>query len=366
MAAEYNNIDITKLQTLDDFYTISQPMGSYSKAMANNLYGISHQGTKNPLPENRDHYGLTFFTRPQLCLNDRNLQNDRIFYNLLTDKPLSIQRFIRCCLDPRTVYYSGLSAPLIDEELAFIAVLTNNLKSISGWPDVVVDTFSSKQGLRKQVWGIVDSTTDIYEQFDLNCVFRNSKDEPIIQLFTIWCMYMSRVFEGMMSPYMDMIVNNEIDYNTRIYRLVLDESKRYVKKISATGAAFPINIPNGRFFDFQDDTNYNTQVRDIDITFRCFGACYNDPILVKEFNKTVGIFNSGMRTPKSRVNANGNRAGMGLNGPNLRFMEKIPINMLEMYNYRGYPYINPNTLELEWYIKSNSNYNKYVKESLTA
>lgn len=348
-----NDIILDNVNSLDDFLRFTQPTGSHSKAIFDNLYGISHRGTKNPLPESRDSYGLTFFTRPQLCLSTVNCQNDRIFINMLSNNPNSIWSYIRAMLDPRISLPRSANGigeahqcALIDHLSAFIPVLSNNVKSVSGWPDIVVDSFTSKPGSRKQVWGIADSSTDIYEQFDLNVTFRNSKEEPIMLLFTIWATYMTRVFEGLMTKYVDYIVNNEIEYNTRIYRLILDESKRFVKKIACTGASFPVNVPNGRFFDFQENVNYNDQNKDIDITFRSFGACYNDPIIVEEFNKVVGIFNPDMEY-----------------GPNIN-MEKIPYEMLEMFNYRGYPYINTNTLELEWYIHIDSPFYRKVMNIL--
>ena len=351
---------VNNVSTLDNWLAVTQPMGSYYRSTANSLYGISHTGIKSYVPANKDNYGLTFFTRPQLNLNSRNIQNERTFYDLLTSNPTSIQRYIRCMLDPRQNAANNLPCPLVDHELAFIPVLTNNLKSLSGWPDITLDTFSSKQGSRRQVHTMVDSIPDIYEQFDINCSFRNTREEPISDLINIWVTYMSRAFEGMMSPYMDFIRNNELDYNTRIYRLVLDETRKYVKKIAACGAAFPINVPTGRFFDFNDDANYNKQVDTIDVTFRCNGAMYNDPILVSEFNTTVGIFNQKMRvTSRNRVSESEQVSAIKGAG-----MVKIPYNVLEMFNFRGYPRINMDTLELEWYINSGSKYYSMVKNAL--
>lgn len=352
-----DNPPIGDIQTLDKFHALTQSTGSVDKALSNNLYGLNHQQVKGILPENRDSYGLTFFTRPQLNLQNSNLRNIRQFYNLLTTKANSVQRYVRATLDPRLSLNQVVSTPesdggktkvaqgavltdLVDKNMAFIPVLTNTIKSMSGWPDVVMPSFTSKSGLKKEQWSIADGSIEIFEAFDLDLNFRNIKDEPIILMMQTWLTYMAQVFEGNISPYMDFITENEIDYNTRIYRIVLDESKRYVKKIAATGASFPINVPSGKFYDYNDATKYNDQTKEINIRFKCMGAMYNDSMLIREFNETGAIFNPNIRKL--------------LNGDPSHNLEVIPYDLLERLNHRGYPIIDTDTMELTWYINKDS------------
>jgi len=352
-----SNIVINNIKSLDDFLESSQYIGSLDRAVSNNLYGINHQGVKGVIPENRDSYGLAFFTRPQLNLSNPNLANIRHMYSMLTTDTSSIQMYVRNMLDPRLVYNKRrpVHSTLVDNQQAFIPILTNNIKTMSGWPDIVTPTFTSKSGVRKEQYSQVDGSTDIYDSFDIDCTFRNTRDEPLLLLMETWTKYMSNVFEGMMSPYMDMIKENEIDYNTRIYRLVLDESKRYVKKIAATGASFPINVPTGKVFDFSDSSKYNDQNKDINIRFKTVGAMYNDDILIKEFNTTVGIFHQEMR---KLLDPDNNWKSST--------MEKIPFELLPLFNNRGYPIINYDTLELEWWIdKTSITYKSLMKKLST-
>ena len=274
-----------------------------------------------------------------------------------------MHRFVRATLDPRLAHNQSITQPddgvttigqgarvtqLVDRNMAFIPVLSNTIKSMSGWPDVVMPSFTSKSGLKKEQWSIADGSIEIFEAFDLDVNFRNIKDEPIILMMQTWLTYMANVFEGNISPYMDFITENEIDYNTRIYRLVLDESKRYVKKIGATGASFPINVPSGKFYDYNDATKYNDQTKEINIRFKCMGAMYNDSILVKEFNETGAIFNPDLRKL--------------LNGDTSHNLEVIPYDLLERLNHRGYPIIDTETMELTWYInKSSITYKELLK-----
>lgn len=326
--------------SLDDYFQ-STPVGSIDKAIGNNLFGINHRQTPGAVPSNKDTYGLTFFVRPQLNMQADNIRNVRTMSPLLTNNILSIQNFVKCTLDPRLMHgYSfqditvnGLQCPMVDNESAFIPILSNNVNTISGWPDVVAPTFTSKPGLYNETFSMVDGITRNYETFDIDASFRNTKGDPILYMFYIWLHYSSYVFEGKLVPYIDFITENEIDYNTRIYRLVLDKNKDKVTKIAATGAAFPISIPTGSFFDYNNEKPYNDQNKDITVRFRCMGVDYQDDILIKEFNETVMIFNRAM-TDEMRPS----------------YMYKVDKTLLSLFNNRGYPRINPETMELEWWV----------------
>ncbi len=54
---DIKNIDIDKLQTLDDFMAMTQPITSIEKANTNLLYGINHTRVLNTIPKNRDSNG---------------------------------------------------------------------------------------------------------------------------------------------------------------------------------------------------------------------------------------------------------------------------------------------------------------------
>ena len=347
------------------------PVGSISRAIGNNLYGLNMRGTLPALPRNKDMYGYTFFTRPQLNLHEYNINNYRGFYNLLTDNALSYQRYVRMILDPRLGANGAITCPFVDNQNAFIPILTNTITSLSGWPDLTVPTYTSDAGLYGQEISFVDGVTNHYESFDLDVSFRNIRGNPLIYLFYIWIKYESLVFEGILNPYSDMIVENEIDYNTRIYRLVMDNTKRYVRFIACTGASFPINVPSGSLFDYNIDTPYNDQNKEINIRFRCLGFRAFEDIIKLEFNETVGIFNPAMKslvehdldinTPdsaKARDNDNLIYHAPGSSYVKIPYAlsmivnESLDDNKFYNLNYRAYPYINLMTSELEWWIDS--------------
>ena len=348
---DLNNIE-NMHQVLDRFSTLTQSVNSFDKANSNILYGLNMTQNKAIVNENRDKKGYVFFTRPQLNMQATNLRNVRQFYNLLTKDPNTIHRYIRCMLDPRQMFSNNIYSPIVDNTNPFIPILTNTIKTVSGWPDITMPTFTSAEGLRKEQMSMGDGTTDIYEAFDIDCTFRNTRDEPLMLLFQTWVMYIGLVFEGVLMPYFDMIVENEIDYNTRIYRLIMDESNTIVKKIAAVGASFPVNVPTGKFYDYNDDEIYNMANKEVNIRFKCNGAMYEDPILIKEFNMTNCIFNSEVRI----------LIDMNFKEGSAHSLVKIPNDLLYAFNYRATPIINTNTFELEWWIsKYSKTYQKVMK-----
>jgi len=344
------------------------PTGSIQRAIGNTLYGVNFRQTGNPVPRAKDMYGFTFFTRPQLNLTQLNVSNYRGFYNLITDNELSYQAFTRLTLDPRLQHAGRLICPFVDKNNAFISILTNNVQSVSGWPDLTVPTYTSEAGLFGQEHSIVDGVTNHFESYDLDVTFKNTKGNPLLYFFYIWIKYQTLVFEGILNPYIDMITENEIDYNTRIYRVVLDQQKRFVTYIGATGASFPINVPTGSLFDFNVDTPFNTRNTEINIRFRSMGFIAFEDILKLEFNKTGAIFNADLRKvleydlgdssdeSKARMDSTKSYKIPGSNLVKLPHLLAMAMdasvfnNSFFSANFRSFPYINLISNELEWWV----------------
>lgn len=354
----------------------SLPIGSVQRAIANNLYGINFRQTPAAVPRNKDQYGFTFFTRPQLNLSTLNLSNYRGFYSLLTQNKMSYQRYVRAMLDPRLGATGrldnspGIISPFVDRSNAFIPILTNNIVSLSGWPDLNAPIYTSPTGLYGEEYSMVDGVTNHLEAYDLDVTFRNTRGNPLIYKFYIWIKYETLVFEGILNPYLDMITENEIDYNTRIYRLVMDTQKRYVTQIACTGASFPLNVPTGNLFDYNTDTPYNTKNGEINIRFRCMGFLAFEDIIKMYFNQTVAIFNSDMRRLlRHDMESRASSPGVLREDPSVVYSipgsgyVKIPYMLSTIadtagletgalsINYKAIPYINLYTNELEWWVR---------------
>jgi len=323
--------------TLDEVFRNS-PIGSTNRSIANTLYGINHRQVANMTPSNKEVFGLTFMTRPALNLTTQNVRADRRLIPMLTLEQAHYQRYIRCMLDPRLNYVDrSFECSLIDHDNAFIPLLSNQIQSLSGWPDASLDTFTSAKGVYNEQFSIVDSIIDIFWSYDMTATFRSVAGDPITAMIYSWLLYISNVYKGIMVPYMDMIALDEIDYQTRIYRLVLDRTKRRVVKLACTGVSVPIAINIGSSFNFEADKVYNQAYDTIEVTFRNSGARYNDPIIVEDFNDLVGIFCESMKDATRKSN-----------------MQKIDISVLDFFNFQGYPRIDPSSWDLEWYVYKNT------------
>lgn len=310
-------------------------VGNPSTAITETLYGLNHRSLARSIPINRDYYGLAFFTKPDLRLEAGNLLRMRKFAPMLSSRENSLPRAIRAMLDFRHNEHGteSYNCGLIDPKQIFIPLLTNQLISMSGWQDIELPTHTSDAGVYGEQFSFADGISEVYRTFDMTANFRNIPGDPITMMFYYWIMYAAAVFEGTMTPYGDNIAENTIDYQTRIYRVVLDSSKRFVQKIACTGASFPINVPMGSAFNFDSDTPINRNDQ-IPITFRCIGAEYVDDIIIHDFNAAVCIGNTDM--------ADLERQNRGL--------VKVPYEYIFLFNHLGYPRINPNTFELEWWV----------------
>lgn len=330
-------------QSLDDFFA-KMPTGSLERAIGINLRGIDQMQAPGAVPINKDMPGFTFFTRPQLNMQIDNLRNVRQFASLLSSRPESMQSYIRCMLDPRLMvgvrfrgpsgpYPAGIHyCPFVDNRNAFIAPLTNNLVSMSGWPSISVPINTSAPGLYNESQTMVDGRVLNAEAFDITANFRNTRGDSILYLFYTWALYMSMVFEGKLVPYLDFISENELDYNTRIYRIVTDYTKRRVTKIACTLASIPVGVPTGDAFDIPGDKPYIEANREISMRFACNGVRYFDDLVAKEFNEVVCIFNPDMEDDVRR-----------------NLMYKVPYKSYSLFKGLCYPRINLDTAELEWW-----------------
>lgn len=330
----------TRFKGIDDMFATTAT-GSIKNSMTQVFGGINHRGTPNRVTMNKDYYGLAFFTRPDMNMTTRNLLRDRRFTQLLTNDAHTIPRAIRAYLDFRCDenLQDSHTSPLVDNRNIFIPILTNHLISMGGWPDLDLPTYSSDPGVVGESVAMVDGEIDILGVRDMTCNFRNMPGSPILSLMRYWQRYMSAVFKGSMLPYPNNMVENTKDYETRIYRLVLDSTKRFVQDIAVFNACFPVTSPYGAKFNFEADTPINRANDQLSITFRGSIVEYSDDILLNEFNKAVIMANGDMQDLEG-----------GSDAARLKNMVKVPGEYLHHFNYAGYPRINPFNYELEWWV----------------
>lgn len=319
-------------------------LGDPEVALESAFYGINIKAHTAMTPMNQESSGLVFFTRPDLNLTDANCATDRYLANLLTTDDTTFQSAIRAMLDPRGQTERAPSgrepyakSMLVDPLNPFMPLLTNTCKSLTGWPDPIMDTYVSTPGRRQEVYGIADGNYKIYNQFDLTGTFKNIPYDPVRQMFDVWCMYQSNIVRGKTFPHIKNILARRIDYQTRCWRLILDKSRTYVTRIGAVGAAHPLVTDIGKIFDYESERTL-VDSPDVVMQFKCYGAMYNDPLLLKMFNELIFQYNPALREKESRE----------------KLYVKLNPNEWSMFNHSAYPLIGEDTddknpREMQWW-----------------
>lgn len=335
----------TNMMHVIDNLFIKYGVGPIKSGITRSLYGVNFASVRSLMPINKDNYGFTFFTRPCMNMTTDNLRSNRIMSQLLNTDEKSIHRLIRTYLDPQRIpvdYRQFKPSPFVNDDSPFIPLLSNNLISMSGWPDYDAQTYTSGAGNYREEYSFVDGILKDYRVFDLTCSFRNLDGNVILNLFYYWLLYEALVAMGdELVPYPEMNVFHEIDYNTAIWRITLDEQKEYITGIART-IAYPITCPIGAMFNFEFDRVYNDENDQTSIQFKCHGAEYNDDILVDEFNRLVELFDPSFR-----------------GGNKVNNFKLLPLHMYKIYNGLAVPRINPVNYKLEWWV-SNDDYYHYL------
>jgi hypothetical protein len=339
--------------------------GDAASPITNTLMGFNHRMAPTQVPKNRERVGYTFFTRPDMHITRETARASRRIQKLV-DMPMnSAQRAIIAMLDPLsefTTMVKGNTAlglrchPDIpfDNRQAFLPILSNRLVSLSGFPDNTLDVYLSNEGIKREQFALIDSHYAVNNAYTLNAVFQNLDKDIITELLSTWLELMSGYFDGTFIPRMRNMVQHEKNYETRIYRLLMDPTNRFVTKIGAGIAGFPVNDTLGSVMNV-DTANLLTEANDqINVQFQMVGAQYLDPILVEEFNATVALFNPDM-VPED-YSADVYRPSGWEN------LARLYPDELATFNYYGYPYIDPQTMELQWYVDV-EDYHRILEET---
>jgi len=314
-------------QVLDETIGMLSVEGNPEQALVNILYGLSPYHT-TVLPQlNDDDKTYVFFTRPDMNLSGTNAKRDRKTVGILKDSN-SVHKYTRLLLDQ----YANMSeqSNVLDKHNPFMPIFSNTLETLSGFPDIVMESWLSKTGIRKDQFGYADGYDRIHYSFELDATFTNVIDEPVAHIVSTWMRYMSNVRSGIFLPHRHNYLARRIDYQTAIWVIVTNKNKR-IKKIAKT-IGYPIADPQGRFFNYSRTESKISTGSKLNTRFKCFGVDYNDPILLVEFNAIMMAAH-----PKIR--------DMVIKGG--KEMVEVPDKFKSLFNYRSYPFIDLryNTLE---------------------
>lgn len=328
--------DITKITNfapLLDVIRMSRGWSDGDTLYSSMFYGLNNQPGLVPMQPHMESNGFVFFTKPLLNLNDVNLIKDRRFMEMCTKNDKSIYRIIRAYLDPIGAIEGKRGSPLVDNSNPFISLLSNTCMSLSGWPDPQVDTYTSKEGLYGEQWMMYDGHLKMHRKFTLNANFLNGRNNPIGLMFNYWITYGTLVYDDTMQARYAARIGRYIDYQTRIYRWVLDDTNRYVTRWATAIACVPTTYTAGSFFDYEAERYMNDANKQMGVTFECIGCEYNDPICIKEFNECVW----GINVTREHVS---------------KSYTKLSQSDKPFFSRWAYPRVDPETREFEWWIET--------------
>lgn len=323
---------------------------------------------------NRDNMGYVFFTRPILNLTYDNLSNVSSMVRLRNAPPMSIEAMVRGLLDPwgqngfmnqgnnkgnaktaDQISKDAQTCPLVNRYNPFIPIMSNTLTSLTGFKDLSLNTYTSKAGAHNEQWAMADGFFYKTEAFELSSSFRNIEGDPISLLIETWLKYMAACRqENEMFPYPCFVEEREFDYNTRIYRFVMDHTRKYIQKFCAT-IAFPISLSYGNTFNYSYDKNFIDSNAEISVSWQCVGTDYNEPVLVYEFNNLVAMYCPDLAIDYTRYDTKTN----SLVVKGMEYWQKLQDNEKNRGLFMAIPLINHVTYELEWWIPK-THYVQYV------
>ena len=292
------SISVDQLTTLFSLATQqsfrSAGAGTYMSLYQTILSRFDRFGINSLLP-NHEVAGYTFITRPKLNFSTTSLRQDRILAMLDTVDPGSLQFAIRCYLDTKyanspQILPIAAKCPFYNTESPFLIPLTNNLLSVSGWPDPVLDTETTDGGFYSEDMTFVKGSDRLSRTYDVTLTFRDIQGGFIVALLWMWIRYIELVIRGDTIAYPEDIDARRINYTCSIYRFVMDPSRQFITKWSKATGCIPRSLPIGNIFNFGERENFLHNSASYSVPFVVNKVEIMDPIIFRDFNTLMKRF----------------------------------------------------------------------------
>ena len=291
---------------------------------------------------NTEYSGVTFITRPRLCLQSSNLRNVRTMTALDTLNPSSMAFGIRCLLDSNFGFANGnryfhlvANSPLFDCQNPFLVPACNALTTFSGGPDIMIQTDTTAGGYMCEAQTFAIGGDNLQRgNYQLQLTFRDAQHGPIMALFYYWLEYMRCVTRGIMMAYGDDIDDQRLNYTVSIYRFLLDPSRRYITKYAKYTGCYPTSLSIGGLFNKSPGEYFVSAATNFTVPFICNKVEYMDYAILMDFNTLMRRYcpsiNWNTKQQEHEPDLRGYQSGELLH-PNL---PREPFS-----NWRGLPYI---------------------------
>lgn len=323
----YSGENLANRKEILDAALLEGTSPGYISPLMNSLRGLRILG-KGPamMPMADNTIGLSLVTRPQLNLTDDNISRSEKLASLMGASQYSMGAYVRGMLDER---WAAAFQPLyLNNKIPFITCLTEYLKTSTGFSDLELRIDISDPGLREQVYQRVASKLEENGSFSMTQTYYNPKPSVIQSLFQVWEDYISEVVSGdrQCGPRDIYLMGNRVDYDCRIYHLIMNKDSQFLEHIFATVQSIPVTYPAGSIANID---NTATSLRgegqdDFSVRFSSVGMRMDEFGLIQAFNEHSFAYNPGLK-PESR---------------NRLYRELDSTEYVE-YNYGAYPLLLP-------------------------
>lgn len=328
----YSGENLEKRQEIFDAALLQGTSPGWSAPLINSLRGLRILGNgpaMMPLSDNT--IGLSLVTRPQLDLSDENITRSEKLVSLYGAGQNSIGAYVRGLLDER--WASTHSGIILDNLNPFITPLTEFLKTSTGFNDLQISIDTTEPGLRGQVYQRVTSKLEFNEAYTMQQTYYNPKPSVLQAVFQYWEDYISEVTSGdrQVGPRAWYLMGNRIDYDCRIYHLIMNKDSYFLEHIFATVQSIPISYPAGAISTID---NSQTSLRgegqdDFSIQFASVAQRQDEWGLIQAFNEHSFLYNPNIR-PEVRS----------------QYYRELAPSEYVAYNYGAYPLLLPRSIDV--------------------
>lgn len=286
-----------------------------------------------------ENVGLTFITRPRLCLQPENCRRDPAMIPLLNPNPNSIGFMIRALLDTKWARDASNVASISSSQLLnplspFNIPLSNMLLSISGFPDPYIDTHTTQTGFQGEDQTYAIGSNRLMATYDLSLTFQDMDMAPIAYMLFFWRQYIDNVARGITVAYDDDIDGAILNYTVSIYRFTLDPTRRFIIKYSKATGCFPRTVPFGDMMNFGEGDVTSTSSARFTIPFVANMIEHCDPGIILDFNVLVE------RYAAQTLRANGEeRTANRSERAGVMQRDFVTLSNTAFSNFAGVPYI---------------------------
>lgn len=337
---EVTGLNSGNIDDIKDFAFGGEGLPGYTSPLVNMMRGIKILGSGPQMaPIADDTIGLSFISRPLCCLTDDNCSRHPQLAPYFKPAKNSPQQFIKCMLDKEEG--DRTSSDLVDNKIAWIPLLMNLLKHSDGFGDVDLETSLIDGGFRGEVFQYVNGFLDENGSFSLRQTYHNVKGGMVTDLFNVWLRYIYevRIGDNGIEPYPKADYENYIDFDCRIYHFFMNKNMQSISHMFMSIESIPTSYPVGALatIDNTSDSRRGEGQDEVTINFSSVGMRYDSWEIAEGFNGTTIFFNPDM--------APGKREG--------KYIKIKPSEFLDI-QYNVYPWVNVNTMELEWWADKNT------------